>query len=87
MEATKKILEEVLKEREYQETRWGDAFDSKNTANDWVAYITAYAGKAVTLPWDSKQFRTQLLKVAAICVAAVERLDSRNGELPKRHYD
>jgi hypothetical protein len=84
---TRKVLEEIFTERQYQETKWGDSFDSKNTANDWVAYIVKYAGQSVTLPWNSDQFRTQLLKVAAICVAAVERIDRNNGVLPKRHYD
>lgn len=81
------ILNEIRKEREYQQGRWGDKFDSKNTANDWVAYIAKYVGQAVTLPWDATRFRQQLIKVAILCVAAIEWVDRTNGELPKRHYD
>lgn len=78
--------EEVFKaindEREYQEKRWGAAFDEKNTPNDWVAYITKHAGMSVTLPLDKAQFRNQMLKVAAIAVAVLER-----DEYAPRHYD
>lgn len=81
-EARTRIFAEIDREREYQDGKWGDEFDQLNTPNDWVAYITAYVGKAVTLPWDGVSFRKAILKVAALCVAALERTD-----YAPRHYD
>lgn len=72
----------IENERAYQDKKWGKAFDDKNTPNDWVAYIVAHAGKAVTLPWNREAFRASILKVAALCVAALER-----EEYAPRHYD
>lgn len=83
MTETRKIIFEAIDhEREYQDGKWGEEFDSKNTPNDWVAYLVAYLGKAVTLPWKEETFRLMLVKVAALCVAALER-----SNYPARHYD
>lgn len=76
------IFAEIERERAYQDKKWGREFDNKNTPNDWVAYIALYLGKAVTLPWDRTAFRTAILKVAALCVAILER-----GAYAPRHYD
>jgi hypothetical protein len=72
----------IKSERDYQNNKWGEEFDVLNTPNDWVAYITAYAGKAVTLPWDKDAFRDSMLKVATLAVAVLERED-----YAPRHYD
>ena len=77
-----KVFQAISAERDYQDGKWGTEFDDKNTANDWVAYIASYLGKAVTNPWNGEQFRKALIKVAALCVAILERED-----FPKRHYD
>jgi len=76
------ILQEVVYEREYQDGKWGAEFDRLNTPNDWVAYLAAYVGKAVTLPWNRTEFRKRVLQVAAICFAILERED-----YAPRHYD
>lgn len=75
------VFDAITAEREYQK-KWGNEFDDKNTPNDWVAYIAAYLGKAVTLPWNREQFRIAILKVAALAVAILER-----SEYAPRHYD
>jgi len=72
----------ITKEREYQDVKWGRTFDDQNTANDWLAYIVSYAGKALTYPWNREQFRKAILKTAALCVVVLER-----EEYPPRHYD
>lgn len=69
-------------EREYQNNKWGTEFDAKNTANDWVAYMTKYLGQSVTMPMDEERFRQQLLKVATLAVAALEQ-----EQFAPRHYD
>lgn len=76
------ILDSIGAEREYQNEKWGNSFDSKNTPNDWVAYISKYLGQSVTMPFDDGRFREQILKVASLAVAALEQ-DS----YAPRHYD
>lgn len=76
------VFEAIETERAYQVGKWGSEFDSKNTPNDWVTYITKYLGQSVTMPFDSERFRTQILKVATLAVAALEQ----NSYAP-RHYD
>lgn len=83
----KEILKKVKSERARQDDIWGNDFDSLNTSNDWVSYITRYAGKAVTNPWDPNRFSENMIKVAAIAVAAIEQLEKTEGNLPPRHYD
>jgi len=76
------IYKAIDAERTYQDKKWGAEFDHLNNANDWVAYIAIYLGKAVTFPWNKEAFRTAILKVAALAVAILER-DS----YAPRHYD
>lgn len=64
----------------------GTEFDDKNTANDWVSYLTRYAAKAAEFELTKDQFQAAMVKVAAIAVAAIESSD-RNDGLPPRHYD
>lgn len=82
-----KIIGDIREERAYQRGRWGDEHDAKSTPNDWLAYIVYYAGKAVTLPWSPITFRKSLVKVAALCCAAIEWCDRTDGHMAKRHYD
>jgi hypothetical protein len=81
------IVAAVRAEREYQNQRWGEEFDNKNTPNDWLAFIGAYIGRAFTFPFDAIAFKKGLVKVAAVCFAAIEACDRAGGNMPKRHYD
>lgn len=73
-------------ERDYQDERWGHEFDDKNTSNDWCSYVCRYATSAAGFDVPTVQFRAQMVKVAALAVAAIEATD-RTGRLPPRHYD
>ena len=64
------IYNEIENERNYQIGRWGVEFDRLNTRNDWATFICFYATRGA---------------VAALCVAAIERIDA--GEVAPRHYD
>jgi hypothetical protein len=79
-EVRQSIYRDIEAERRYQDEKWGDEFDSKNTLNDWVTYITVYAGRAAEMGQETP--RQKLLKVATLVVAALEQ-----EEWPKRHYD
>jgi len=65
-----------------EEEGFGPAHDAENTCNDWVAYICAYAGRGVDCYANQREcssmydhFRKQMVKVAALAVAAVEAVD------------
>lgn len=84
------LITEIAEERARQVKLWGNDFDDKNTANDWVAYILnyvavgAYCGRQDK--YSPERFREHLLKAATLCVAAVEAID-RNGGCAPRHYE
>lgn len=77
-------LQDVKAERERQLAIaiGGDTakFDETNTQSDWVAYITAYAGRAPAKVFrngaQNEDFRTNMVKVAALALAAIEANDS-----------
>lgn len=80
---TQTVLQEVAAERDYQNNKWGTSFDDKNTAYNWFGYIAAYGSRNLTgTPEDkfNEAFRTDMLKVAALAVAAVEAFDRTKGE-------
>jgi len=80
------ILDDISRERDYQDEKWGAEFDDKNTINDWVSYIAAYAAGAADMGIRPRQQRVDLLKTAALAVAAIEAFD-RNGGFAPRHYE
>lgn len=82
-EETLRILDELAKERQRQiDLSHGgdtDAFDKTNTANDWIAYINAYTGRAAAKVLrnerEKQTFRENLIKAGALVVAAIEAHD------------
>lgn len=78
-----KVLQDVVDERNRQhKIALGgntDAFDESNTKNDWVSYICAYAGRASDKvrrnERDGCNFRENMVKVAALALAAIEAHD------------
>jgi hypothetical protein len=72
---------DIQEERNRQIEQWGNAFDDQHSQNDWVAFITAYAGKAYDTHAATKGqypnpdvFRASMLKVGALSFAALEAL-------------
>lgn len=65
-------------ERNYQDAKWG-ATDNQNTPYNWAAYIGAYTNRSlIGHPGDSVArrlaFKVDMIKVAALAVAAIELL-------------
>jgi len=58
-----KIFKEIDKEREYQDNKWGDEFDSKNTLNDWVTYINIYLSNAAKWEFLKRSSANSFLKL------------------------
>lgn len=70
------IYDEIKEERTRQREEWGGAdHDIKHNTHDWIAFIAKHLGKAVMWPFDKKVYRYQLIRVAALAVAAVEAFD------------
>lgn len=73
----KHIFDEIEAIRTDQEAEYGESNqDSPNSVKDWVAMITKQAGLSLVRPVVPQSFRTRMLHVAALAVAAVEAVDS-----------
>ena len=83
MKDLNEVLDALRQERQRQlDLEHGgdtDAFDQLNTKNDWVAYITAYAGRAADKcarnEREGQAFHDNILKAAALCVAALQTVE------------
>lgn len=80
------IFNQLEKERDYQNSRWGKDFDLKNTYNDWATYINMYVSEGGKMNKTFLEQREAFIKVAALCVAVIEQMDI-HGELTPRHYE
>lgn len=72
------IYTEIKAERAYQDNRWGKNFDDNNSIYNWAAFITNYATNGLTgnpLHATRVAFRKNMVKVAALAVAAIESID------------
>ena len=88
------VYEEIQEEREYQNQKWGtEVDDSKNTPWMWAAYIGQYAtrwmvGSFLPLKRDvTNEFRTCMIKVASIAIAAVESIDRQREKNKNTFYE
>ena len=74
------IIEALIKERNRQiKLAYGgntDEFDKSNSKNDWIAYCNAYLGRAAEKVLrnekENQDFRTNMIKVGALVIAALE---------------
>ena len=66
------IFQAIIEERANQDKFFGEENDDLNNANDWVAFITKHSGKALRNPFAISHFREQMVRVAALAVAALE---------------
>lgn len=75
-----KIFEQIGAERDAQDAKWGAEFDDRNTSYNWAAYIAQYAThNLIGDPRAASEvlFRDDMVKVAALAVAAIESIDRR----------
>lgn len=88
------IYDEIRAERDYQQSRWGNASD--DTRNDplaWTAYIAKESSRwqAGQFPPftsnDVEAFRRAMIKTAATAVAAVESLDRQRKRDSRAFYE
>jgi hypothetical protein len=81
------ILERIKSERERQLDLPGSELDANNTVNDWIAiagyYLSQEARRATTIQTRQSDFESELIKAAAVIVAALEHSENMKdkGEL------
>jgi hypothetical protein len=81
------IFDAISKERAYQDVLWGPTFDDYNTADDWATFITYYVTRSlVSKKFDQDKFVVDLIKVAALAVAAIETCN-RTRNFSPRHWE
>jgi hypothetical protein len=76
------IFHEIQAERIYQDEKWGGPkHDDQHGPNDWITFISCWAGKAFNCckehPINLRMFRSNMVKVAALAVAAIEWVDRK----------
>ncbi len=76
------IYREIERERLSQDEKWGGPeHDDTKGVRDWVTYIVVYLGRAVdrNSEWGRNLTisRIALVKIAALCVAALESFDRK----------
>jgi len=70
------IVKDIKTERVRQDSKWGGAtHDDAHNSHDWITFITKQLGKGVIHPFDAPTYRRQMVKVAALAVAAIEWID------------
>jgi hypothetical protein len=70
------IYEEIQLERQKQDKEWGGPMhDDNHNPHDWITYIVKHLGKSITWPFNMDTFRYQMIRVAALAVAAIEWTD------------
>ena len=86
------IYEDIKNEREYQVLKWGrDADLNINRPMDFVGYIANHSTRWFNggfAPYNRdtlENYRQQMIKVAALAVAAIESVDSiLNGDVERK---
>jgi hypothetical protein len=72
---TKFVYDEVAVERLRQNDLWGGAeHDDLHGPRDWRFFICEHAERAGTI----RDYRKQMIRVAALAIAAVESYDRKN---------
>ncbi len=79
------VCDEIMDERAAQVGRWGGAArDDLHSLEGWVALLTRHVGLATAESPGQRdgdttaRFRKQMIRVAAVAVAAVEAIDRRD---------
>lgn len=76
-----KIFKQIEAERKHQDSKWGAEFDDRNTPYNWAAYIAQYSTRnLIGDPRVASEvlFRADMVKVAALAVAAIESINRRH---------
>lgn len=74
-----RVIGDVLLERQYQDEEWGGAeHDDTHTRQEWVTFLVEHLGRVAGAE-SREQYRHQLVRVAALALAAIESNDRGGG--------
>ena len=74
------ILQEIAIEREAQDAKWGGSpHDDMHSTFDWVRFIRHHTNRAVGRR-KKDDYRKQMIRIAALAVAAIEAFDRKVGK-------
>lgn len=77
MSTMRDIFDEIVRERMAQDKKWGGpAHDDTHLESDWWDYIARHNDRALEND-STEQFRKQMIRVAALAVAAIESHDRK----------
>jgi hypothetical protein len=82
------VLAEIVLERLEQDAQWGGpGHDDQHDVNCWIAILARHVGLAANdeAATDLARFRRQMVRVAAVAVAAVESLDRKAARVAGAH--
>lgn len=75
------LVKEIAGERQEQDKTWGGPeHDDKHCRSDWINFIIRHLGLAVDdgTADVSQRFRKQMIRVAALAIAAIESSDRKH---------
>jgi hypothetical protein len=71
------IFNAIIDERHRQDEKWGGPdHDDKHSYGDWIIYLVQHLAKA-SLAVSRQRYRYQLVRIAALAVAAIESFDRK----------
>ena len=78
-----RILEEIRRERDRQDEKYGGPdHDDSHYPGDWCLILSKYLGRAAAETIDAEPdaaFRDNMIKIAAVAIAATQSLDRVQG--------
>jgi hypothetical protein len=79
MSVQDKVVADILAERQKAVEANKGALDSVSTANDWIAFVTAYLGRAAEGVYrnerEGQTFRENMVKAGGLIVSALVAYD------------
>ena len=83
-----RILEEIRRERDRQDEKYGGPdHDDNHYPGDWCLILSKYLGRASAETIDAEPaaaFRDNMIKIAAVAIAATQSLDRIQGVTVKQ---
>lgn len=74
------VINELVRQQDLAIGGDTESFDAANNRNDWVAYVSAYVGRAADKCLRNERedcdFRENMVKTAALAIAAIRAHDA-----------
>ncbi len=78
MESFQRVIQEVARERERQDAKWGEAHDAQHGLQDWLDILRDELGEA-QIAYGRDECLRELIHLAAVAVATLQHYGVPNG--------